>query len=132
MVGTFLLIYTVGATALGLQNSGQSVYAQTLYASLVNFVGLSLFILSAAPASGGHLKYCFRIAVIQFADVFTSPTISISTFFAGLSTLSRRVLYITAHITGAVIGCFYLKVGVGAENFFPSVSPKFVVRETRH
>jgi hypothetical protein len=46
----------VGATASGLTTSGKSIFAQTFYAALVNFIGLSLFILSAAPVSGGHLK----------------------------------------------------------------------------
>ena len=102
-LGTCLLIFVVGATASGLTQSGQSVFAQTFYAGLVNFIGLSLFILAAAPVSGGHLN----------------PTITLSTFFAGLSTLPRTVIYITAQITGAAVGSFWLRLGVGVESFFP-------------
>jgi glycerol uptake facilitator-like aquaporin len=79
--------------------------AISLYASLLNFVGLSLFIMAAAPASGGHLN----------------PSITMATFFAGLSTLPRSVLYIVAQTLGAIIAGYWLKVGLG-EQYFPVVS----------
>jgi glycerol uptake facilitator-like aquaporin len=79
--------------------------AISLYASLLNFVGLSLFIMAAAPASGGHLN----------------PSITMATFFAGLSTLPRSVLYIVAQTLGAIVAGYWLKLGLG-EQYFPVVS----------
>jgi hypothetical protein len=43
-----------------------------------------------------------------------------STFFAGLATFPRAVMYITAQITGAIIGGYWLKLGLG-DAYFPSV-----------
>ena len=54
--GTCLLTFVLGATASGLTAMDMSPFAVTLYAALVNVIGLSLFIFSAAPASGGHLN----------------------------------------------------------------------------
>jgi hypothetical protein len=54
--GTCLLVFVFGAAANGLTLLDVSPIATSLYAALVNWVGLSLFILTAAPATGGHLK----------------------------------------------------------------------------
>lgn len=104
--GTFLLIGCFGAGASGLTMLPPSIslFAATLYAALLNFVGLTLFIFTAAPASGGHLN----------------PTITIATFFAGLCTLPRAVLYVVAQCLGSVIGCYWLKLGLG-DAYFPTV-----------
>ena len=53
---TYLLVMISGAASNGLVVTGQSPIVASLYAALVNWIALSLFILSAAPASGGHLK----------------------------------------------------------------------------
>ena len=104
--GTCILIFCFGAVASGLTTLSQSAFAITLYAALVNTVGLTIFIYTAAPASGGHLN----------------PTITISTFFAGLCTLPRAVLYVSAQCTGAIIGSYWLKLGLGSA-YFPHVRP---------
>ncbi|KAK1808885.1 hypothetical protein LTR12_016750 [Friedmanniomyces endolithicus] len=103
--GTFLLISCLGAGASSLTTLGPSTsqFAATLYAAAFNVIGLTLFIFSAAPASGGHLN----------------PTITIATFFAGLCTLPRAILYVVAQCVGAIIGCYWLKLGLG-DAFFPA------------
>jgi hypothetical protein len=103
--GTCLLVFALGAGASGLTTLQVSPMAISLYASLLNFVGLSLFIMAAAPASGGHLN----------------PSITMATFFAGLSTLPRSVLYIVAQTLGAIVAGYWLKLGLG-EEYFPVVS----------
>lgn len=104
--GTCLLVFALGAGASGLTTLRVSPMAVSLYASLLNFVGLSLFIMAAAPASGGHLN----------------PSITMATFFAGLSTLPRSVLYIIAQTLGAIVAGYWLKLGLG-EEYFPAVRP---------
>lgn len=104
-LGTCLLVFALGAGASGLTTLQVSPMAISLYASLLNFVGLSLFIMAAAPASGGHLN----------------PSITMATFFAGLSTLPRSVLYIVAQTLGAIVAGYWLKLGLG-EQYFPAVS----------
>jgi len=104
-LGTCLLVFALGAGASGLTTLQVSPMAISLYASLLNFVGLSLFIMAAAPASGGHLN----------------PSITMATFFAGLSTLPRSVLYIVAQTLGAIVAGYWLKLGLG-EQYFPVVS----------
>jgi len=103
-IGTCLLVFTLGAGASGLTTLQVSPMAISLYAALLNFVGLSLFITAAAPASGGHLN----------------PSITMATFFAGLSTLPRSVLYIVAQTLGAIVAGYWLKLGLG-EQYFPAV-----------
>ncbi|TKA42076.1 hypothetical protein B0A55_13121, partial [Friedmanniomyces simplex] len=87
--GTFLLIGCFGAAASGLTMLPPSIslFPATLYGALLNVIGLTLFIFSAAPASGGHLN----------------PTITIAAFFAGLCTLPRAVLYVVAQCLGSII-----------------------------
>ncbi|KAK3100870.1 hypothetical protein LTR53_018875, partial [Teratosphaeriaceae sp. CCFEE 6253] len=102
--GTFLLVGSLGAGASGLTQlpPSVSIFAITLYAALLNAVGLTIFIFTAGPASGGHLN----------------PTITLATFFTGLCTLPRAVLYIAAQCTGAIIACYWLKLGLG-DAYFP-------------
>lgn len=102
---TCLLTFLLGAGSAGLSSLDASPIALTLYASLMNFVGLSLFIYAAGPVSGGHLN----------------PSITMATFFAGLSTLPRSVLYIIAQTTGGIVGGFWLRLGLG-DAFFSTVS----------
>ncbi|KAK5728208.1 hypothetical protein LTR17_012113 [Elasticomyces elasticus] len=104
--GTFLLICCFGAGASGLTQLSPpvSVFAATLYGALLNSIGLMLFIFSAGPASGGHLN----------------PTITLATFFSGLCTLPRAVLYITAQCLGSIIGGYWLRLGVGTDYYFPT------------
>lgn len=58
---------------------------------------LPLYIFAAAPASGGHLN----------------PMITMATFATRLSTLPRTVVYVVAQVTGATIGGYLLRAGVG-------------------
>jgi len=104
---TFLLIGVLAAGASGLTQLPPSItiFGISLYAALLNGLALTLFIFAAGPASGGHLN----------------PTITLATFFAGLCSLPRAVLYIAAQCTGAIIACYWLKLGVGEEYYFPSV-----------
>ena len=44
-----------------------------------------------------------------------------ATFFAGLSTLPRTVLYIVAQSTGAIVAGYWLRLGLG-DAYFPIVS----------
>lgn len=111
--GTGLLVFTFGAGASGLTTLTVSPMASALYASLLNTVGLSLFIYSAGPSSGGHLN----------------PSITMSTFFAGLATLPRAVLYIVAQALGAIVGGFWLRLGLGDEFFKADVIPGCTVDE---
>lgn len=78
--------------------------AISLYASLLNGISLSLFVYAAGPVSGGHLN----------------PCITMATFVAGLSTLARSVIYIIAQCVGAIIGSYWLKLGLG-DDFFRAV-----------
>ena len=123
--GTSLLVFLLGATSSGLSNLGVSPYAGTLYAALVNFIGLGLFTYGMAPATGGHLSKspiadCLDPNLLRLVD----PTISMATFFAGLSTLPRSVLYIVAQTIGAVVGAYFLRLGLG-DAYFPSVCGLF-------
>ncbi|KAK0926669.1 hypothetical protein LTR57_004124 [Friedmanniomyces endolithicus] len=90
------------------------IEAATLYAAAFNVIGLTLFIFSAAPASGGHLN----------------PTITIATFFAGLCTLPRAILYVVAQCFGAIIGGYWLKLGLGDVSFPAGVIPGCTVDPT--
>ena len=112
--GTCILIFTFGAGASGLTTLDLPSMAITLYAALLNVIGLTLFIFSAAPASGGHLN----------------PSITMATFFAGLSTLPRTVLYIVAQSLGAIIGCYWLRLGLGDAYFPTGVIPGCTVDPT--
>ncbi|GAM89122.1 hypothetical protein ANO11243_071570 [Dothideomycetidae sp. 11243] len=100
--GTFLLVTLVGAVASGLTTSGQSTFANSLYGALVSTAGLSLFTYALGPVSGAHLN----------------PTISVATFFAGLSTLPRTVLYVCAQAIGGVVAGYWIRLGLG-EDYFP-------------
>lgn len=101
---TCLLCYLSGAGASGLTVAAPSPFAATLYGSLLNYVSLTLFIFAAAPASGGHLN----------------PAITLATFFAGLSTLPRTILYVVAQSAGAIIGSYWLRLSLGVA-YFPLV-----------
>ena len=115
----------VGAAASGLTTSGQSLFAVSLYAALVNLIGLTLFIYSAAPVSGGHLKCVRPICIVMFARKLImpgliSPSITIATCLAGLATVPRAILYIVAQSTGAIVGAYWLRLGLG-DAYFPIV-----------
>ena len=104
-----MLVYTTGliGTAFPPYNSKTSLQVPIIIA-LSNWVAISLFIFAAAPASGGHLN----------------PLITLSTFTAGLATLPRTVLYVLAQMIGALIGGFFLKLGLGGKDYYPLVSSK--------
>lgn len=97
-----LLIFLLGAASIGLTVLDATPFSITLYAGLVNWFGLSIFTYTLGPVSGGHLN----------------PTITMSTFFAGLSTFPRAVLYICGQSIGAIIAGFFLKLGAGGASYF--------------
>ncbi|KAM0715336.1 hypothetical protein Q7P37_008834 [Cladosporium fusiforme] len=101
--GSCLLVFVSGAGASGLTILDAPPMAITLFAALLNFVTLSLFIFAAAPASGGHLN----------------PSVTMATFFTGLSTFPRSVIYIVAQTVGAIVGAYWLRLGLG-DQFFPA------------
>lgn len=94
----------------GLTAYGIAPFASSLYAGLGNSLGIALFILSGAPVSGGHFK----------------PIITMATFFAGLSTLPRSLLYVVAQFVGALIAGYWLRLGLG-DAYFPAVSTQPVL-----
>ncbi|KAF2716100.1 MIP transporter [Polychaeton citri CBS 116435] len=101
-LGSMLLIFLLGGPAIGLTTLDQSLFAKTLYASLTSWFALSIFTFCLGPVSGGHIN----------------PSITLATFFAGLCTFPRAVLYIAAQSIGAIIAAFLLKLGVGGDNYF--------------
>ncbi|KAG8628381.1 hypothetical protein KVT40_004254 [Elsinoe batatas] len=100
--GTFLLICVFGSTSSGLTTLGMSQMATVAYAALGGFVGLMMFTYALGPVSGAHLN----------------PTITMATFFAGLSTFPRTVLYILAQTIGGIVAGYWLKLGMG-DAFYP-------------
>jgi len=107
-----MLVFLAGlvGTSLGPYITPNSLQAR-LALGLSNWIVITLFVYAAAPASGGHL----------------SPFITMSTFTSGLSTLPRSALYIIAQLIGALTGAFLLKLGLGGDNYFPSVRSFYVV-----
>ncbi|EME84284.1 uncharacterized protein MYCFIDRAFT_173306 [Pseudocercospora fijiensis CIRAD86] len=104
--GTCLLVFVSGAGANALTTLGDSVspMAIALYAALMNWVALTLFVYTTAPASGGHLN----------------PSITLGTLFAGLSSLPRSLIYVVSQSVGAIVGGFWLRLGLGKSGYFPS------------
>ena len=88
----------------GLTAYGISPLASSLYGALATALGIAVFILAGAPVSGGHFN----------------PIVTMATFFAGLSTLPRTLLYIAAQCLGSIIGSYLLRLGLG-DAFFPLV-----------
>jgi glycerol uptake facilitator-like aquaporin len=80
------------------------VLVVALLGSLFNALTLPLFIWAAAPDSGGHIN----------------PFITMSTFFARLTTFPQTVLYILGQSLGSVIGGYLLKVSL-RDDYFPGV-----------
>lgn len=102
--GTCLLVFVTGGLASGLTAYAIAPLTSALIASLGNVVTLSLFIFTGAPVSGGHFN----------------SNITMATFFAGLSTLPRSLLYIAAQCLGAIIAGYWLRLGLD-DAFFPAV-----------
>ncbi|KAB2576895.1 Aquaporin TIP1-3 [Lasiodiplodia theobromae] len=109
--GVSMLVFSTGLIGIALgPYRAANVVGVSLVGALTNWFSVSLFILAAGPASGGHLN----------------PFITMSTFAAGLSTLSRSVLYIIAQCIGAVAGAFLLKLGVSGADYFALVSDDLI------
>lgn len=81
--------------------------AIALYAGLGSFLALSLFTYAMGPVSGGHIN----------------PTITMSTFFAGLSTFPRTVLYIAAQSIGGIIAGYWVKLCLGDQYYPKGIIP---------
>jgi hypothetical protein len=58
VIGTFLLVSLFGGISSGLDTLDMSPMANTLYASLGGFIGLTLFTYALGPVSGAHLSMC--------------------------------------------------------------------------
>ncbi|KAH0445708.1 hypothetical protein KCU90_g18, partial [Aureobasidium melanogenum] len=102
---TSLLVIVTGAGASALSTIPDRPMATTLFGALLNLITLTLFVFTAAPGSGGHLN----------------PTITMATFFAGLCTLPRALLYIVAQSVGGIVGAYFLRLGLG-NAYFPEAS----------
>jgi glycerol uptake facilitator-like aquaporin len=99
--GTCVQIYIAGLYAIGLIPATTATslgpIVPAAIGSFMNFLLISLFIYSAGPVSGGHFN----------------PFITISTFFARLSSLPRTVLYVLFQCTGSVIAGFMVRASLG-------------------
>jgi len=102
-VGTGLQVYVGGLFAVGILPTGTEtsvggVFPVT-YASIVNFLLISLFIFAAGPVSGAHFN----------------PLITMGTFCCKLSSLPRAVLYIVFQCIGSLVGAFLLRASLGSK-----------------
>ncbi|GJP55467.1 hypothetical protein CLOM_g14422 [Closterium sp. NIES-68] len=86
LVGTASLVFLSILGTTSCLNS--SFTSPPLAIGLINGLLLTLHILAMAPASGGHVN----------------PSITIATFFAGLTSLPRAAFYIVAQFAGSVLG----------------------------
>jgi glycerol uptake facilitator-like aquaporin len=66
-------------------------------AAIVQFLIVTLFIISLGPVTGAHL----------------TPLITFATFLAKLTSLPRMILYITFQCIGGVIGAYILRAALG-------------------
>ncbi|OCL01642.1 MIP transporter [Glonium stellatum] len=100
-VGTSLQIYISGLYSLGLfsalNETSLGPIVPAALGSMTNVILIALFIFAGGPVSGGHFN----------------PFITMSTFFARLSTLPRTTLYIIFQCIGSVIGGFMLRASLG-------------------
>lgn len=100
-VGTCVQIYIAGLYAIGLIPATTATslgpIVPAAIGSFMNFLLIALFIYSAGPVSGGHFN----------------PFITISTFFARLSSFPRTVLYVLFQCTGSVIAGFLVRASLG-------------------
>lgn len=100
-IGTSLQIYISGLYSLGLSSAltetSLGPIVPAALGSMANTVLIALFIYVGGPVSGGHFN----------------PFITMSTFFARLSTLPRTILYILFQCTGSVIGGFMMRASLG-------------------
>ncbi|TID14643.1 MIP transporter [Venturia nashicola] len=102
-----MLVFFLGLVASQLMalvaNKTASVLTVSMLGSLVNLLTIPLFIWAAAPDSGGHVN----------------PFITMSTFFAGLTSFPQSLLYIVGQSIGSVIGGYLLKFSLD-ESYFTS------------
>lgn len=95
--GASFLTFLTGCFALGLApyatTTSLGPVTPAIIGGIANAIILPLFIFAGGPVSGGHFN----------------PFITISTFFARLSTLPRTVAYVLLQCTGSVIGGFMLR-----------------------
>ncbi|KAF2179031.1 aquaporin-like protein [Zopfia rhizophila CBS 207.26] len=100
-VGTCLQIYLAGLYAIGLGPTGTETaigpITPAAFGAIANFLLISFFIYAGGPVSGGHFN----------------PLITMSTFFARLSTFPRSLLYILFQCTGSVIAGFMVRASLG-------------------
>ncbi|KKK12843.1 hypothetical protein ARAM_001188 [Aspergillus rambellii] len=72
-----------------------------LVGGLSNWLFLTVFIFAFANASGSHLN----------------PTITVATFFGGLITFPRMVIYLLGQTLGGAVAGFMLRTGYGSRDF---------------
>lgn len=85
------LLPTADATSLG-------PVTPVAFAGVIQIFLIALFVYAAGPVTGGHLN----------------PLITLGTFFAGLSSLPRTVLYVSFQCVGAIIGALIFRESIGA------------------
>ena len=96
-IATLGLTYISGIIDVSIKNIQTPNFPA--YVAISNLFLLSLFILAAAPSSGGHIN----------------PTITFATHLAGLTEFSRAVLYLTAQLIGGAVGGGLLRGSLGHE-----------------
>ncbi|KAE9981096.1 hypothetical protein BLS_007869 [Venturia inaequalis] len=106
-----MLVFFFGLVASQLMalvaNGTASILTASMLGSLINLLALPLFIWAAAPDSGGHVN----------------PFITMSTFFAGLTSFPQSLLYIIGQSIGAIIGGFLLKFSLSESYFTSGIIP---------
>lgn len=101
-IATCLQLFLGMSIAVGLLPTGATTslgpVTPVAFASVLQVFVIALFVYSTGPLTGGHLN----------------PLITMGTFFAGLSSLPRTVLYIVFQCAGAIIGALIFRESIGA------------------
>ncbi|KIV90894.1 hypothetical protein PV10_05498 [Exophiala mesophila] len=101
-IATCLQLFLGLCISVGLLPTGDATslgpVTPVAFASVIQVFVIALFVYSTGPLTGGHLN----------------PLITMGTFFAGLSSLPRTVLYIVFQCAGAIIGSLIFRESIGA------------------
>lgn len=83
--------------------TGSSTLAQATVEAVFTGTQTSMMIYATAAPTGGHLN----------------PFVTMATVCAGLCTVPRGLYYLIGQTVGAIFANYALKLGVGADDFFP-------------
>ena len=110
-IATCLQTFLGGLLAVGLLPTARATslgaVTPVAFAAVIQIFLIALFVYATGPTTGGHLN----------------PLITMATFFTGLSSLPRTVLYILFQCVGAVIGAIVLRQSIGASPKDLSIVP---------